>query len=69
LNYRDVTNVLFDVSLAQLIDVDEKNQIVTTNQWITMVCRESFRKFIKYFSFLDTELDRSEINMGSIRMG
>jgi hypothetical protein len=37
LNHRDVTNILFDSSLAQLIDVDEKNQIITTNQWLTMV--------------------------------
>jgi hypothetical protein len=37
LHHRDVTNVSFDLSLAQLIDVDEKNQIITTNQWLTMV--------------------------------
>lgn len=37
LHHRDVTNVSFDLSLAQLIDVDEKNQIVKTNNWITMV--------------------------------
>ncbi|CAF0938376.1 unnamed protein product [Adineta ricciae] len=36
LDHRDVTNVSFDLSLAQLIDVDEKNQIITTNQWLTM---------------------------------
>ncbi|CAF1449037.1 unnamed protein product [Rotaria sp. Silwood1] len=40
LNHRDVTNVSFDLSLAQLIDVDEKNQIITTNQWITMIWRD-----------------------------
>ena len=27
--------VFFDVSLHQIIDVDEKNQILTTNCWIT----------------------------------
>ena len=37
-DHRDVTIISFDLSLAQLIDVDEKNQIITTNQWITMVC-------------------------------
>ncbi|CAF3237092.1 unnamed protein product [Rotaria socialis] len=37
LHHQDVTNISFDLSLAQLIDVDEKNQIITTNQWITMV--------------------------------
>jgi hypothetical protein len=37
LHHQDVTNILFDSSLAQLIDVDEKNQIITTNQWISMV--------------------------------
>ena len=35
--YTDVVNISFDLSLAQLIDVDEKNQIITTNQWLTMV--------------------------------
>ncbi|CAF1025375.1 unnamed protein product [Rotaria sp. Silwood1] len=34
--HTDVTNISFDLSLAQLIDVDEKNQIITTNQWLTM---------------------------------
>ncbi|UJR21933.1 hypothetical protein I4U23_025002 [Adineta vaga] len=37
LHHLDVTNVSFDLSLAQLIDVDEKNQIITTNQWLTMI--------------------------------
>ncbi|CAF1325432.1 unnamed protein product [Adineta steineri] len=35
-SHTDVTNISFDLSLAQLIDVDEKNQIITTNQWLTM---------------------------------
>jgi hypothetical protein len=35
--HTDVINISFDLSLAQLIDVDEKNQIITTNQWLTMV--------------------------------
>ncbi|CAF4838604.1 unnamed protein product, partial [Rotaria socialis] len=34
--HTDVTNISFDLSLAQLIDVDEKNQVITTNQWLTM---------------------------------
>jgi hypothetical protein len=50
LHHRDVTNVSFDLSLAQLIDVDEKNQIIKTNQWITMV-KKSFIQ-IPNFSFL-----------------
>jgi hypothetical protein len=47
IHHRDVTNVSFDLSLAQLIDVDEKNQIITTNQWLTMVreFRESLHPF------------------------
>ena len=45
LDHRDVTNVSFDLSLAQLIDVDEKNQIITTNQWLTMVSKISSNKF------------------------
>jgi len=45
LHHRDVTNVSFDLSLAQLIDVDEKNQIITTNQWITMVVKQKTKIF------------------------
>ena len=48
LNHRDVTNVSFDLSLAQLIDVDEKNQIITTNNWITMV-EKCFVKIVYVF--------------------
>ncbi len=40
--YTDVVNISFDLSLAQLIDVDEKNQIITTNQWLTMVFKSRF---------------------------
>ncbi len=40
--YTDVVNISFDLSLAQLIDVDEKNQIITTNQWLTMVFKSFF---------------------------
>lgn len=50
LHHRDVTNVSFDLSLAQLIDVDEKNQIITTNQWLTMV--KKIRNSQKIFLFL-----------------
>jgi len=51
LHHRDVTNVSFDLSLAQLIDVDEKNQIITTNQWITMVLKTKMKIFIKDLLF------------------
>ncbi|TRY69126.1 hypothetical protein TCAL_12201 [Tigriopus californicus] len=34
-------NVLFDVSIHQIIDVDEKNQILTTNCWITHIWNDS----------------------------
>ena len=44
-DHRDVTNVSFDLSLAQLIDVDEKNQIITSNQWITMVREEGDQRW------------------------
>jgi hypothetical protein len=50
LNHRDVTNVSFDLSLAQLIDVDEKNQIITTNNWITMVEKCLLRSFIFFLN-------------------
>jgi nicotinic acetylcholine receptor len=30
--------VEFGVSLHQIVDVDEKNQILTTNCWLTQVC-------------------------------
>lgn len=48
-HHRHATNVSFDLSLAQLIDVDEKNQIITTNQWLTMV-RPSVRSLDVLFS-------------------
>lgn len=57
LHHRDVTNVLFDLSLAQLIDVDEKNQIITTNQWITMVMPTKCKSFTQILNFLFIELD------------
>ena len=33
--------VKYDVSLHQIIDVDEKNQILTTNCWITAVWQDT----------------------------
>lgn len=36
LSYLMPTNVTFDLSLSQLIDVDEKNQLITTNAWVSM---------------------------------
>lgn len=33
--------VLFDVSIHNIIDVDEKNQILTTNCWITSVWNDT----------------------------
>jgi hypothetical protein len=49
--HTDVTNISFDLSLAQLIDVDEKNQIITTNQWLTMVFNNLF-KIVFYIHFI-----------------
>jgi hypothetical protein len=49
--HTDVTNISFDLSLAQLIDVDEKNQIITTNQWLTMVFISPDKLFYLIFSF------------------
>ncbi|XP_041365681.1 ligand-gated ion channel 4-like isoform X2 [Gigantopelta aegis] len=34
LNFSESLNVTFGVALAQIIDVDEKNQIITTNCWL-----------------------------------
>ena len=66
-DHRDVTNVSFDLSLAQLIDVDEKNQIITTNQWITMVGEILVRSLFHWICPL--ELVRSQTSLGTIRMG
>ncbi|MGH0171043.1 UNVERIFIED_CONTAM: hypothetical protein FKN15_005362 [Acipenser sinensis] len=33
-NISDVVLVRFGLSIAQLIDVDEKNQMMTTNVWV-----------------------------------
>ena len=54
-DHRETTNVSFDLSLAQLIDVDEKNQIITTNQWLAMVKNEFvclFRSILSIFFFV-----------------
>ena len=67
-NHRDVTNVSFDLSLAQLIDVDEKNQIITTNQWITMV-RCQARQTDTYCLACSLELARSQASVGSDGLG
>ena len=66
-NHRDVTVISFDLSLAQLIDVDEKNQVITTNQWITMVNTFRRRHCSNVFSRL--ELARSKTDLGSLGMG
>ncbi|XP_034463779.1 neuronal acetylcholine receptor subunit alpha-2-like [Hippoglossus hippoglossus] len=36
-NISDVVIVKFGLSIAQLIDVDEKNQMMTTNVWLKQV--------------------------------
>ncbi|XP_029773860.1 neuronal acetylcholine receptor subunit alpha-4-like [Suricata suricatta] len=36
-NISDVVLVHFGLSIAQLIDVDEKNQMMTTNVWVKQV--------------------------------
>ncbi len=36
LDHNEATNITFQLSLSQLIDVDEKNQIIITNCWLTM---------------------------------
>ncbi|XP_062581764.1 acetylcholine receptor subunit beta-like 1, partial [Saccostrea cucullata] len=35
-NHTIPTTVNFSVALAQIIDVDEKNQIITTNCWLNL---------------------------------
>jgi len=36
LNYTDVINILFDVSIVQITNLDEKNQMMSINAWLTM---------------------------------
>ena len=43
INHRSTLNVTFGLALAQLIDVDEKNMIITTNCWLNQV--EKFEIF------------------------
>ncbi len=62
--YTDVVNISFDLSLAQLIDVDEKNQIITTNQWLTMVFH-SFEPCLHILLFCLSGLVRSKTYMGT----
>jgi hypothetical protein len=68
-HHHETTNVSFDASLAQLIDVDEKNQIITTNQWISMVecCRCSIQT--DCVVLIRLELVRSQTNMEFINLG
>ncbi|RUS74599.1 hypothetical protein EGW08_017641 [Elysia chlorotica] len=37
INYTDALNVTFGLALAQIIDVDEKNQVLTTNCWLNQI--------------------------------
>ncbi|CAG5127639.1 unnamed protein product, partial [Candidula unifasciata] len=37
LNHSETLNVTFGLALAQIIDVDEKNQILTTNCWLNQI--------------------------------
>ncbi|CAL1537662.1 unnamed protein product [Lymnaea stagnalis] len=37
LNHTDALNVTFGLALVQIIDVDEKNQILTTNGWLNQI--------------------------------
>lgn len=46
-NVTDVVIVKFGLSIAQLIDVDEKNQMMTTNVWLKQV-----RKHLPSASFI-----------------
>ena len=64
--YTDVVNISFDLSLAQLIDVDEKNQIITTNQWLTMVSKERTSYLIIFI--IKIELAGSKTYLGTIGM-
>ncbi|XP_049722480.1 neuronal acetylcholine receptor subunit alpha-2 isoform X4 [Elephas maximus indicus] len=41
-NTSDVVIVRFGLSIAQLIDVDEKNQMMTTNVWLKQNCKMKF---------------------------
>ncbi|XP_050419433.1 neuronal acetylcholine receptor subunit alpha-10 isoform X2 [Patella vulgata] len=53
INSTAVLNVTFGVALAQIIDVDEKNQIITTNCWINQ-------------GWLDPKLSWDPIKYGNI---
>lgn len=69
-DHRDVTVISFDLSLAQLIDVDEKNQVITTNQWITMVnALRRRRRHCSSVAVFRLELARSEVGLGSVGVG
>ncbi|XP_032362747.1 neuronal acetylcholine receptor subunit alpha-2-like [Etheostoma spectabile] len=43
-NIADVVIVKFGLSIAQLIDVDEKNQMMTTNVWLKQVWKSGGRR-------------------------
>ena len=54
-NENDTLNVIFGITLQQIIDVDEKNQILISNLWLKFVCIQSINILIIYL-FCNTYL-------------
>ena len=47
----------FSVSLHQIVDLDEKNQILTTSCWLTQVVQVIFKKFQYSIAFKISKLE------------
>ena len=41
--------VQFLITLQQIMDVDEKNQVIHTNLWLNMVCVATLYKILLYY--------------------
>lgn len=56
-NPSDVLKVWFKIRLFQLLDIHEKNQIMTTNVWLSHVSNYFFRVY--FLKFLDVFMIRN----------
>ncbi len=66
----DRLNVNFSVTLQQIIDVDEKNQILISNLWLNIVCYTVRANSILHLVFIEfiSEMDRHQLALGPGRV-
>lgn len=66
----DRLNVNFSVTLQQIIDVDEKNQILISNLWLNIVCYTVRANSVLHLVFIEfiSEMDRHQLALGPGRV-